>query len=91
MSERRRAGVGAAFRVIAEALDDPAGRAKFTRGLMLGSLVGAALAGSVLRARRAARARSHPARPPSVDLGSAPEGAETPGPATPGTTEVARP
>ncbi len=45
---------------IVDALDEPAGRATFLRGLVLGALVGAAIAGSVVRARRSMR---HPALP----------------------------
>ncbi len=45
----------APFETIAEALEEPAGRAAFARGLMLGALVGAAVVGSVLRARAARR------------------------------------
>jgi hypothetical protein len=61
------------FDVIAEALDEPAGRTRFMRGLMLGALVGAAVVGSVLRARQARRPRPRPVqRIPEL---------ETPGPA----------
>lgn len=61
------------FDVIAEALDEPAGRARFMRGLMLGALVGAAVVGSVLRARQVRRPRPRPVqRIPELD---------TPGPA----------
>lgn len=50
------------FDVIAEALDEPGGRATFMRGLMLGAIVGAAVVGSVLRARQARRPRPRPVR-----------------------------
>jgi hypothetical protein len=46
------------FEIVADALEDPAGRAVFVRGLMLGALAGAAVVGTVLRARTARRRRS---------------------------------
>jgi hypothetical protein len=49
---------GSAFESIAHALEEPAGRATFARGLVLGAIAGAALAGSILRARAARRRRS---------------------------------
>jgi hypothetical protein len=57
----RGAELPAAFEAIAEALDEPAGRVTFIRGLMVGTLVGAAVVGSLLRARQARR--PPPARP----------------------------
>jgi hypothetical protein len=46
------------FEVVAEALEDPAGRATFVRGLMFGALAGAAVVGTLLRARAARRRRA---------------------------------
>ncbi|HYM83561.1 MAG TPA: hypothetical protein VEY67_05380 [Candidatus Dormibacteraeota bacterium] len=46
-----RVDMPAAFETIADALEEPAGRARFMRGLVLGSLVGAAIVGSLVRAR----------------------------------------
>ena len=43
------------FAAIAEALEEPAGRATFARGAILGAMVGAAIVGSVLRFRRERR------------------------------------
>lgn len=48
------------FAAIAEALEEPAGRASFARGAMLGALVGAAIVGSVLRFRRERRSARQP-------------------------------
>ena len=62
-----------ALEAIADALDEPAGRARFMRGLTLGALVGAAVVGSILRARREARRPRQVARivaPESADRGS---------------------
>ena len=59
MSDRR-GDLAAPFATIAEALDEPAGRVTFMRGLMFGTLVGAAVVGSLLRARQARRARGLP-------------------------------
>ncbi len=69
------------FEAIADALDEPAGRARFMRGLTLGALVGAAVVGSILRARRP------PRRPRQVARISAPEPAHlAAGPDTDGKT-----
>jgi hypothetical protein len=59
----RRAELPAAFEAIADALDEPAGRVTFARGLMVGTLVGAAVVGSLLRARQARRPPVRPLAP----------------------------
>jgi hypothetical protein len=49
----------AALAAIAEALEQPAGRITFIRGLTVGALAGAALVGAVFQLRRSTRRRPH--------------------------------